>query len=213
MNRKILHEQIFRGEAAIAKLAAPLVTICGAGALGSHLADSLARQGFQKLRSIDDDRIEEHNVSTQLYGASDVGAPKVEVLRNWLFRASEVELDARAKRLDERTARSLLKDASIVVDTFDNSASRQLVQNYCRAEKIDCLHVGLAADYAEVIWDETYRVPPDVAGDVCEYPMARNLVLLAVAIAAETLVRFVISGERKSRSITLGDFAVRELEY
>lgn len=213
MNRKMLHEQIFRGETEIAKLATPLVAICGAGALGSHLADSLARQGFQKLRSIDDDRIEEHNVSTQLYGASDVGAPKVEVLRNRLFRASEVELDARAMRLDERTARALLKDANIVVDTFDNSASRQQVQDHCRSEKIDCLHVGLAADYAEVIWDEAYRVPPDVAGDVCEYPMARNLVLLAVAIAAETLVRFVIAGERKSRSITLNDFAVRELEH
>lgn len=212
MNRKLLHEQVFRGGAEISKLAVPLVAICGAGALGSHLADSLARQGFQKLRSIDDDRIEEHNVSTQLYGASDVGAPKVEVLRNRLFRASEVELDARSKQLDERSVRGLLKDANIVVDTFDNSDSRQLVQNYCRAENIDCLHVGLAADYAEVIWDEGYRVPPVVAGDVCEYPMARNLVLLAVAVAAETLVRFVIAGERKSRSITLGDFAVRELE-
>jgi molybdopterin/thiamine biosynthesis adenylyltransferase len=212
MNRKILHERLFRGEAEIAKLAKPLVTICGAGALGSHLADNLARQGFCRLRSIDDDRVEEHNVSTQLYGANELGAPKVEVLRNRLFRASEVELDVRAKRLDARSAASLLKDSDFVVDTFDNSASRQAVQNHCRAEQIDCLHIGLAADYAEVVWDEAYQVPPDVAGDVCEYPMARNLVLLAVAIAAESLVRFITIGERKNRSITMGDFAVRELE-
>jgi hypothetical protein len=57
-----------------------------------------------------------------------------------------------------------------------------------------------------------YRVPGDVAGDVCEYPLARNLVLLAVAIASETLIHFVLAGERQSRSATLKDFAVRDLE-
>ena len=75
-----------------------------------------------------------------------------------------------------------------------------------------CLHAGLNADYCEIVWDETYRVPQDVAGDVCEYPLARNLVLLAVVIASETLVRYVLDGKRESHSATLVDFAVRELE-
>jgi hypothetical protein len=63
-----------------------------------------------------------------------------------------------------------------------------------------------------VVWDEVYRVPRDVAGDVCEYPLARNLVLLSVAIASETIVRFILGGERRSRSATLTDFAVHDLE-
>jgi hypothetical protein len=62
------------------------------------------------------------------------------------------------------------------------------------------------------VWDEQYRVPRDVAGDVCEYPLARNLVLLAVAIASEAIIRFVLCGERTSRSATLADFAVKDLE-
>jgi molybdopterin/thiamine biosynthesis adenylyltransferase len=193
-------------------LSAPLVTICGAGALGSNLTENLARQGFSRLRVIDRDRVEEHNVSTQIYGASDVGAWKVDVLRNRLFRAVEVEIDAVAKELSERTVRSLLKGADVVVDTFDNSASRQLVQQRCREQTTECLHVGLYADYCEVVWDEAYLVPGDVAGDVCEYPLARNLVLLAVAIASESLIRFVLDGERRNWSATLKDFAVRELE-
>src|ERR1041384_8203666 len=94
MSRKFLHEQIYRGDEALAKLAPPNVTICGAGALGSHLADNLARQGFRHLRVIDRDRIDEHNVSTQLYGAAEVGSPKVEVLRSRVFRAVEVEIEA-----------------------------------------------------------------------------------------------------------------------
>lgn len=37
--------------------------------------------------------------------------------------------------------------------------------------------------------ERSYRVPGDVAGDVCEYPLARNLISLAVALASELLVR------------------------
>ena len=212
MASKFLHEEIYRGTETLAKLAEQHVVICGAGALGSHLADNLARQGFRRLTVIDCDRVEEHNVNTQLYGTADVGAWKVEVLRNRLFRAVEVEIGAVAKRLSDRNARSLLKGADIVIDTFDNSDSRGIVQRHCRGAQIDCLHVGLHADYCEIIWDDQYRVPADVEGDVCEYPLARNLVLLAVAIATETLLGFVVLGQRTSRCATLRDLAVRELE-
>jgi molybdopterin/thiamine biosynthesis adenylyltransferase len=212
MPGKFHHEALYRGPDHLARLAATPITVCGAGALGSHLADNLVRQGFASLRVIDRDRIEEHNVSTQLYGESDVGAWKVEVLRNRLFRAAGVEIEAITKELTDRTARSLLKDAGLVLDTFDNSASRRLVQEQCRAMGVTCLHVGLFADYCEVVWDEAYRVPNDVAGDVCDYPLAHNLVLLAVALASETLVRFVLDGVRQSWSATLRDFAVRPLE-
>ena len=212
MASKYLHEEIYRGAQSVAKLAEPLVTLCGAGALGSNLADNLARQGFRNLRVIDRDRIEEHNVSTQLYGAADVGAWKAEVLRNQLFRCVEIELNAVTKTFEERNARKLLKGSDIVIDTFDNSDSRRLVQRQCRDSRIECLHVGLYADYCEAIWDQNYRVPGDVAGDVCEYPLARNLVLLAVSLASEALVRFILSGVREDRSATLADFSVREME-
>ena len=212
MAGKFHHEQLYRGADSFAKLAAARITFCGAGALGSHLADNLVRQGFGPLRVIDRDRVEEHNVSTQLYGEADVGGWKVEVLRNRLFRAAGVEIEAIARELTDRNARGLLKDAGIVVDTFDNSASRRLVQQECRAKELPCLHVGLFEDYCEVIWDEHYRVPNDVAGDVCDYPLARNLVLLAVALASEVIVRFVLDGSKQNWSATLRDFAVRPLE-
>jgi molybdopterin/thiamine biosynthesis adenylyltransferase len=212
MSRRFLHETIYRGAASLERLAAPRITICGAGALGSNIADNLARQGVRKLRVIDRDRVEEHNVGTQLFGVSEVGAWKVEALRNRLFRAVEIEIDAIQKELTDRNAKSLLKDTDIVVDTFDNSASRRLVQEHCRAAKIQCLHVGLFADYCEAIWDEHYRVPNDVAGDVCEYPLARNLVMLAAVLASELMLRQVLNRETRSFSATLLDFAVREIE-
>jgi molybdopterin-synthase adenylyltransferase len=212
MPSKFHHERLYRGDDAVAKLAAFPVTLCGAGALGSHLADNLVRQGFGTMRVIDRDRVEEHNVSTQLYGEADIGGWKVEVLRQRLFRTTGVEIEALRKDLSERTARSLLQEGGLIIDTFDNSASRRLVQEHSRALGLSCLHAGLHADYGEVIWDEKYRVPNDVTGDVCDYPLARNLVLFTVALAAEVLLRFVVEGIRENWSVTLRDFAVRPLE-
>jgi len=204
-----LHESLYRGPESIARLAAGRLTLCGAGALGSHLADNLVRQGVKTLRVIDRDKVESHNVGTQIYGDADVGARKADVLKNRLFRTCGVEIDAVAKELTDRTADKLLGGAGLVLDTFDNSASRRLVQETCRRLGMPCLHVGLNADYAEVLWDDGYRVPSDAGADVCDYPLARNLVLLAVAVASEVVVRFVVEGTRENWTITLKDFAVR----
>jgi molybdopterin/thiamine biosynthesis adenylyltransferase len=212
MPGKFHHEAIYRGADQVAKLGEARLTLCGAGALGSQLADNLTRQGFQQFRVIDRDRVEEHNVGTQLYGQSDVGAWKVEVLRQRLFRAAGIEIATERKELTAKNARTLLQDADLVVDTFDNSASRRLVQDQCRALSLPCLHVGLHTDYGEVIWDEAYRVPQDVGGDVCDYPLARNLVLLIVAVASEALLRYVLGGARQNWSATLRDFAVQRME-
>ena len=212
MAGKFHHESIYRGPALLAKLSALRVAVCGAGAVGSNLADNLVRQGVSHVRAIDKDRVEEHNVSTQAYGVVDVGAWKVEALRNRLFRVAGVEIEAVRKELTAQNARQLLGGCDLVIDAFDNSASRAVVQQAVRASGAACLHVGLHADYAEVVWDEGYRVPRDVAWDVCDYPLARNLVLLAVVVASEAVVRFVATGERADRSATLADLAVRSFE-
>jgi molybdopterin/thiamine biosynthesis adenylyltransferase len=209
MRMRTHHEAIYRGADAVARLAALRVTLCGAGAVGSHLADNLVRQGLTALRVLDRDKVEGHNVGTQLYGDGDVGAKKADVLKSRLFRTCGVEIDAVAKDLTDRTADKLLAGAGLVIDTFDNSASRRLVQDASRKLGLPCLHVGLNADYAEVLWDEGYRVPNDVGTNVCDYPLARNLVLLAVAVASEVVVRFAADGTRENWTVTLRDFAVR----
>ena len=206
------HERLFRGDNIVDRLASVRVTVCGAGALGSNLTESLARQGFQNLRVIDHDRVEEHNVGTQTYGLCDVGAFKVEVLRSHLFRIAEVEIDARRVELSERTVRKCLRESDVVIDAFDNSTSRALVQKHCREQGTECLHIGLSAGYGEVVWNDNYLVPADVDGDVCDYPLARNVVTLTVSVAAEILIRWISEDLREDVSVTLNDFAVRPME-
>ncbi len=209
MRPRTHHEALYRGPDVVARLAKLRVVLGGAGALGSNLADNLVRQGLATLRVIDRDQVETHNVGTQVYWAGEVGAWKVEALKNRVFRTCGVEIETMHKELNEKTADRFLAGSGLVIDTFDNSTSRRLVQETCRRLGMPCLHVGLNADYAEILWDEGYRVPNDVGADVCDYPLARNLVMLAVAVASEVVVRFAADGSRENRTITLKDFAIR----
>jgi molybdopterin/thiamine biosynthesis adenylyltransferase len=205
------HEALYRGDDAVARLSALRLTVCGAGAVGSNLVDNLVRQGVRRIAVIDDDRIESHNVGTQAYAEEDVGAFKVEVLQAEMFRVAGVEIDAVRKRLTARSVGTLLSGADLVVDGFDNHEARALVTAHCREVGTPCLHVGLGAGYAEVRWNDGYRVPQDVAqegADVCDYPMARNLIQFAVILASEAIVRFALHGSQESYAFTLQDLRV-----
>jgi molybdopterin/thiamine biosynthesis adenylyltransferase len=203
------HEQLYRSAVVMRRVREQPVTVCGAGALGANVAESLARTGFARLRVVDRDRVEERNLSTQPYQRDDVGAQKAKILANTLYRALGVRVDAHAVELNDRNAGKLLE--GLVLDAFDNSASRRAVKEACEGMGLACLHAGLADGYGEVIWNEQYRVPSAARDDVCDYPLARNLVMLTASVACEALVRYVAAGARESYSITLGDFAVRRL--
>jgi molybdopterin-synthase adenylyltransferase len=206
------HEQLYRTPALMAQLKDFPITVCGAGALGANISENLARSGAGSLVVIDRDRIEERNLSTQPYYKSDIGSYKAKILTNTLYRALGVTVDGRSKELTTTNAPQLLRDTNLVIDTFDNSVARQAVKDYCKDAQLPCLHVGLASDYAEVIWNDIYRVPSPVNDDVCDYPLARNLILLAVAVACEVIITFVVTGVQQSFTVTLGDFAIKPFE-
>jgi molybdopterin/thiamine biosynthesis adenylyltransferase len=206
------HEQLYRSGELMARLRACRVAVCGAGALGANVAESLARQGCARLRVIDRDRVEERNLSTQPYNRADIGMLKARALAHGLYRALGVEVDARTDELTTANAGKLLRESDLVIDAFDNSVARRVVQDYCAGAGRACLHAGLAGDYAEVIWNENYRVPSAAQDDVCDYPLARNLVQLTVAVVCEVVVSFIADATRRSYTLTLRDLAVRPFE-
>ena len=97
----------------------------------------------------------------------------------------------------------------MVVDTLDNAESRRLVTEHCRKTGLNCLHLGMNADFGQVHWNEDYRVPTDVVdGDVCDYPLARNLILILVAAGSEALLRYFLESRKENYSITLRDLKI-----
>lgn len=206
---QFFHEQLQRSQETMSKFRDFSITICGAGALGANLCENLARSGFNQLRVIDRDRIEERNLSTQPYFRSDIGSQKAKILSNNLYRALGTKIDGQTQELTTNNVGKLLANTKLVVDVFDNSKSRQAVKDFCQSNKIDCLHVGLAGNYAEIIWNEHYKVPSPSQDDICDYPLARNLVMLAVAVASETIITFIDKGLKENFTITLTDFAIQ----
>lgn len=203
------HEQIYRGDL---KAFQKRIAICGCGALGSNLADTLARQGFPFVRLIDDDRVERHNISTQVWELSDVGQLKTTALQAHIYRNTEFMYSTAKGRLTSSSVKKLLKDIDLVVDCFDNAESRQILFDYGKENGLSVVHAGLFEDYGEVIWNNRYRVPVATGGiDVCDYPLARNIITITVSVLADEIVRFCLGKQTGNWGLTLNDFGARKL--
>ena len=205
-----IHEQAYRGEDLLEKLNAKKIVVCGAGALGSNLVDTLCRQGFTNLAVIDMDRVEEHNINTQTFTLDDVGRLKADALKNKVFRTTKAKIESISKELTDKTIHRFFTGAGLVVDVFDNHMSRALVYEFCGSPNhIPCLHSGMIESFSSVVWNEEYVVPKDqVAGDVCDYPLARNLAVLTASLTAEIIINYLLEGQMRSVCFTLKDLKI-----
>lgn len=205
----LVHEIEYRGRELMERLKNQKITVCGAGAIGSNLVENLARQGFKEITVIDFDRVAQHNRHTQTWNRRDVGQMKVNALRAHIFNIMDLGIVPIDRKLEQSNIKKYLRDPGIVIDGFDNTESRRLVTEYCREQSVDCMHVGLYQDCAEICWNEEYRVPDTVKGmDVCEYPLARNVIMIAVAVASDCLIRYLDAGVKESYFVTLRDFKI-----
>lgn len=204
-----IHEKEYRGDQLLKKIADTNLFFCGAGAVGSNLVDSMVRQGFSKITALDFDRVTDHNRGTQIWGRRDVGQLKTSALKTIIFNSMGVTITDISRKLDSSNISKYIKKDYLVIDGFDNPESRALVTEHCKKLGIECLHVGLAEDCAEVTWNNIYKIPKATKGlDVCEYPLARNIVMLAVVVGVESVIRFLDTGAQESYFITLGDLKI-----
>ncbi|HEX2915192.1 MAG TPA: ThiF family adenylyltransferase [Chloroflexia bacterium] len=204
-NSPFFHEE---RHASLEEIAGKPLTICGAGALGGNLAETLARMGFTQLKIIDRDRVEMRNLSTQPYFRAEVGAPKARALANSLYRAVGAKIEPVTGELTEANAQKLLAGSALVVDALDNRAGRAAVSGAALALQVPCLHIGFSGDglYGNGLWEPNYRIPGESAGDPCDYPLTRPLVLAITALATRAITRFLRDGSTSDFELTLNDF-------
>mgnify|MGYP001037427989 CR=1 FL=1 len=209
-----LHEQIYRD---LSSVVDQRISICGVGALGANLAETLARMGFAKLHLIDRDRVEAHNLSTQPWMQQDIGAPKARTLAAALYRAIGARVEAQHVELGDANAVEVLRGSALVVDAFDNLAGRRAVAQACQQLGVACLHVAIApsGDYGGGFWNESYvelqagDVAPAPRANDCNYPLSRPLALLVANAAAESLIGWLRTGEPRNFEVTLRDLQMR----
>jgi len=115
------------------KLLTSRALVVGCGALGSVIANTLARAGVGKLRIVDRDFLELNNLQRQvLYDEDDVaaGLPKAIAAKNRLDRInSTIEIDAVVADVDHTNIERLLNGVDCLVDGTDNFETRFLLND------------------------------------------------------------------------------------
>jgi len=210
-NSPFFHEE---RHASLAPFVEQRITICGAGALGGNLCETLAKMGFTNIKLIDKDRVEMRNLSTQPYSRAEVGAPKARALANTLYRAIQTKLEPVVIELTRKNATQQLKDSTVIIDAFDNRQGRQAISDMARSLHIPCLHIGFSGDglYGSGIWEPDYIVPRDTPGDPCDYPLTRPFALLISQLAARSIADFFQEGKRYHFEVTWNDLKITRTE-
>jgi molybdopterin/thiamine biosynthesis adenylyltransferase len=115
------------------KLLAARALVVGCGALGSVIANTLARAGVGKLRIVDRDFLELNNLQRQvLYDEDDVaaGLPKAIAAKNRLVKInSTIEIDAVVADVDHTNIERLLEGVTCQIDGTDNFETRFLLND------------------------------------------------------------------------------------
>jgi len=134
------------GDAGQAKLLSSCVVVIGCGALGSNISVLLARAGVGKLRIIDRDFVEEHNLCRQvLFTEEDVRLqiPKAIAAQRALARAnSTIEIDAIVADVNPTNVESFCQDADVILDGLDNIETRYLLNDVAMKLNIPWVYGG-----------------------------------------------------------------------
>ena len=118
--------------------ASATVAICGLGGLGSNIAIALARAGIGKLILIDFDRVDITNLHRQQYKAAQIGMYKtVALAENLKEIAPYISLEIHTERITEDNVLTLLKDADIICEAFDDAECKAMLTNTVLAEMGD----------------------------------------------------------------------------
>ncbi len=115
------------------KLLASRALVVGCGALGSVIANTLARAGVGKLRLVDRDFLELNNLQRQvLYDEGDVaaGLPKAIVAKDRLSKInSQIEIEAHVADVEHTNILKLCEGVDCIVDGTDNFETRFLIND------------------------------------------------------------------------------------
>ena len=114
------------------------VAVCGLGGLGSNIAIALARAGVGRLILIDFDRVDITNLHRQQYKAEQIGMYKtVALAENLKEIAPYISLEIHTERITEDNVLTLLKDADIICESFDDAECKAMLTDTVLTEMRD----------------------------------------------------------------------------
>lgn len=115
------------------------ISIIGAGAIGSHTAECLAKIGIRTMEAWDHDIVESHNLANQGFYLTDIGQCKVKALGSRLREHLGVDFTGHVSKVTTQTGKF---SHPIVIGAVDSMSSRKDVWNIVK----QCSDVQLYID-------------------------------------------------------------------
>lgn len=106
----------------------PSITLIGAGGIGSHVGLVLAKMGLP-FAVYDDDRVELHNLSNQVYTDADLGLPKVQALTYLAWDQGGVEIQAYPSSYENQPL------GELVISGVDSIPARRRIWHQVRTQR------------------------------------------------------------------------------
>jgi adenylyltransferase/sulfurtransferase len=209
------------GEAGQLKLAESRALVCGCGALGSVIANTLVRAGVGHVRIVDRDFLELNNLQRQvLYDEDDVaaGLPKAIAAQNRLRRInSQVEVEAIVADVAHTNIEQLLQGVQVIVDGTDNFETRFLLNDAALHFGIPWVYggcIGAEGQSMTILPGETaclrclmQETPPPGTTPTCDSAGILGPVINVIASLQSMEAIKILSGHREaiSRKLTVID--------
>lgn len=197
------------GEVGQRKLLESRVLLIGCGALGSGIAELLARAGVGYLRIVDRDVVELHNLQRQtLFDERHVRdeAPKAVAAAERIAQInSDIEVEPHVADVTPDNVQSLFESIDLVVDGTDNWGTRYLINDVSVMTGIPWVYggvIGASGLVMPIIPGQTpclrcvYPDPPAVSGETCETAGVLGAAVWIVAsLQAVTALRLLTGRE------------------
>jgi adenylyltransferase/sulfurtransferase len=202
------------------RLRAATVAIVGCGALGTVLANNLARAGVGRLRIADRDFVETNNLQRQiLFDEDDVarGLPKAVAGAERLRRINgAIVVEPHVQDITPDTVEAFIEGADLVLDGTDNFETRYLLNDACVRARRPWIYSGVIAAYGVTMT----VLPGDTACLRCVFPerplpgttptcdtagVLNGIVGVIGGIAATEALKLLVGSDRLVRGMTWVD--------
>ncbi|WP_371264718.1 ThiF family adenylyltransferase [Paenibacillus sp. CF384] len=194
------------------KIEAATVVVVGMGALGTVIANHMARAGIGTLRIIDRDYVERSNLQRQmLYDEDDVlqVRPKVVAAQRKLgFINADVTVEAIVSHVTAENAEELVAGADLVLDGTDNFQTRLLLNDVCFKRGIPFIYGGAVSSHgmtAVFIPGQTSCLrcllgAGDSGGDTCDtVGVISPIVDIIASLQAVEALKFIVGATGAQR--------------
>lgn len=215
------------GEAGQQKLSEGTALLCGCGALGSVLANTLVRAGVGTVRIVDRDFLELNNLQRQvLYTEADVkaGLPKAIAAKQRLETInSQVAIEAHVADVDHTNIRQLAEGVDVILDGTDNFETRFLLNDASLKLGVPWVYggcIGAEGQTMTILPGQSPCLrcvhgepPPPGSVETCDSAgILASIINVVASIQALEAIK-ILSGNEKAVSQTLGFFDLWGNQY